>query len=110
MERDTVTDEASREPFIGIKITNRLQQQLDDCDSINERYFDGREPQSLQIVTIDGEQILGRAVKQGTSIDSLEDVAQNIGSILLKICPKHNIGDSNIKVYAQTIVVQGQCR
>jgi len=107
---DTMTDKARRQPFIGIKITNRLQQQLDDCDSSNERCFDGSEPQSLQIVTIDGEQILGRAVKQGASIDSLEDVAQNIGSILLKICPKYNIGDSKIKVYAQTIDVQEQWR
>jgi len=98
-----MTDEARREPFIGIKITDRLQQQLDDCHSINERYFDGSEPQSLQIVTIDGEQILGRTVKQGAAIDSLEDVGQNIRSILLKICPKYNIGDSKIKVYARTI-------
>lgn len=97
--RDTVIDEARKEPFIGIKITNRLQQQLDVCNSINERYFDGSEPQSLRIVTIDGEQILGRAVEQGASIDSLEDVGQNIRSILLKICPKYNIGDSKVRVY-----------
>ncbi len=107
---DTMTNEARRQPFIGIKITNRLQQQLDDCDSINERYFDGSEPQSLQIVTIDEEEILGRTVEQGASIDSLEDVGQNIRSILIKVCPKYNIGDSNIKVYARTIVVQGQWR
>ncbi len=104
---DTMTNEARRQPFIGIKITNRLQQQLDDCDSINERYFDGSKPQSLQIVTIDEEEILGRAVEQGASIDSLEDIAQNIRSILLKICPKYDIGDSKIKVYAQTIIVKG---
>ena len=103
-----MTDKVRTEPFIGIKITNRLQQQLDDCDSGNERYFDGRESQSLQIVTINEEQILGRAVEQGTPIDSLEDVAQNIRSILIKICPKYNIDDSRIKLYARTIVVQSQ--
>ena len=98
-----MTDEVRTEPFIGIKITNRLQQLLDDCDSANERYFDGSEPQSLQIVTIDEEQILGRPIEQGASIDSLEDVAQNIRSILIKVCPKYNV-DFKVKVYARSLV------
>ena len=104
-----MTDKVRTEPFIGIKITNRLQQQLDECDSGNERYFDGSEAQSLQIMTIDEEQILGRPIEQGASIDSLEDVAQNIRSILIKICPKYNI-DFKVKVYARTIVAQSQLR
>jgi len=100
-------DEVRKQPFIGIKITNKLQQELDECNNVYKRYFDGSEPQSLRIVTIDGEEILGRAVEQGVSIDSLENIAQNVRSILSKICPKYNIGDSGLKVYARTIH-QGQ--
>jgi len=102
-----MVDEVRKQPFIGIKITNKLQQELDECNNVYKRYFDGSEPQSLRIVTIDGEEILGRAVEQGTSIDSLENIAQNIRSILSKACPKCNVGDSGIKVYARAIH-QGQ--
>ncbi len=94
-------DEVRKQPFIGIKITNKLQQELDDCNDVYKRYFDGSEPQSLRIVTIDGEEILGRAVEQGVSIDSLENIGQNVRSILSKACPKYNVGDSGIKVYAR---------
>ena len=103
-------DDVKREPFIGVKITNKLQQMLDDCDNTTKRYFNGSEPQSLQIVTIDEDQILGRVVEQGASVGSLDSIAQNIKSILMKICPKYNIGDSSISVYARTIVPQRQWR
>ncbi len=103
-------DEVKTCPFIGIKITNSLQQQLDECSDINKRYFEGKEPQSLQIVTIGKEEILGREVEQGVPIGSLEDVAQNIRSILSKICPKYNIADSEVKVYTRTIITGDRWR
>ncbi len=94
-------DETSERPFVGVKITSVLQCQLDQCSSVHKRYFDRSEPQSLQIVTIDGEEVIGRAVEQGAPVDSLRDVARNIRSILLIICPQYAIGESKVKVYVQ---------
>ena len=98
---DVVRDETIEGPFVGVKITSALQRQLDQCSSIHKRYFDQSEPQSLQIVTIDREEVIGRAVEQGARVDSLRDVARNIRSILLIICPQCAIGESKIKVYVR---------
>ena len=87
--------------FVGVKITGGLQRGLDQCSSVHKRYFDRSELQSLQIVTIDGEEVIGRAVEQAAPVDSLEDVARNIRSILLIMCPQHTIGESKIKVYVR---------
>ncbi len=93
-------DELQEQRFVGIRITSRLQRQLDKCSDVDRHYFERRAPQSLQIVIIKGKQILGRPVKRGATIDSVEDAVQNIRSILLKICPQYNIGASEIKVYS----------
>ncbi len=95
-------DGTSEGPFVGVKITSALQRELDQCSSAHTRYFDRSEPQSLQIVTIDGAEIIGRAVEQGAPVDSLEDVARNIRSILLVIRPQYTIGESKIKVYVRS--------
>ncbi len=98
---DALKDESGEGPFVGVKITSALQRQLDECSSTHKRYFDRSEPQSLEIVTIDGEEVMGRAVEQGAPVDSLDDVARNIRSILLIICPQYAIGESKIKLYVQ---------
>ncbi len=61
-------DGNSEWPFVGVKITSGLQRQLDQYSSVHKRYFDRSEPQSLQIVTIDGEEALAG---RGASVRSL---------------------------------------
>ena len=93
-------DELQEQSFVGIRITSRLQRHLDKCSDVDRHYFERRESQSLQIVIIKGKQILGRPVKRGATIDSVEDVIQNIRSILLKICPQYNVRASEIRAYS----------
>ncbi len=96
--------ELQEEPFVGVMLTSRLQQQLDKCAIVNRHYFERREPQSLQIVSIKGKRVLGRPVKRGATSGSVEDTVRNIRSILLKICPQYNICVSEIKVHGSESV------
>jgi hypothetical protein len=49
--------------FIGIKVTSALQRHLDESESGYGDLFEGNNQQSLQRVTIDDEEFLGRPVE-----------------------------------------------
>ena len=89
---------------VGVKITTKLQQALDQCIPAYQIYFKENNPDYLQIYNINGEQILGKMVKPGVNLETLEDYARNVRSIIKKICPGINLPESEIKIYAQTLI------
>jgi hypothetical protein len=96
-------DGAKATLFVGIKVTNALQRHLDESESGHGHLFEGRNRQSLQRVTIDGEELLGRPLEQGAPVESLGDIVRNLKSILLKHVPKYPLKNSEIRIYAGAI-------
>jgi hypothetical protein len=94
------SDEAKVKLFVGVKVTNALQRHLDESESGHGHLFEGRNQQSLQRVTIDGEELLGRSVERGATVESLGDIVRNLKSILLKHVPKYPLKNSEIRIYA----------
>jgi hypothetical protein len=90
--------------IVGIKINSKLQQSLDRCTPANQIYFQEKNPDYLQIYNLDGEQVLGKVLKPGASLELLADYAHNVKSIIKKICPGYNLPESDIKIYAHTLI------
>lgn len=88
--------------FVGIRIRGNLKRLLEESSSRYDYLFGGEDEQSLHRVTIDGDEMLGRFVEQGTTVDSFSNVVKNLRSILSKICPGYAVRDSEIKIYART--------
>ena len=86
--------------FVGVKVTSALQRHMEESESGHGHLFEGRSKQSLQRVTMDGEELLGRAVEQGATVESLSDVVRNLKSIVLKHVPKYPLKNSEIRIYA----------
>ncbi len=90
--------------IIGVKLNDRLQEQLDKCLPAHYSYFKEDNPEFLQTVTVNGERILGKRLKPGTPVGMLNDYVANIRSILQKICPEYRLSESEVKIYAQTLI------
>jgi len=90
--------------IIGVKINGKLQEALDHCMPAHQIYFQEKNPDYLQIYQLEGEQVLGKMVKPGLNLDSIQDYVKNIKSIIKKICPKINLSEADIKVYAHTLI------
>lgn len=97
-------EETKAELFVGIRIGAALERQLDESNSRYDHLLEGRDAQSLRRVTIDGLEVLGRSMEQGTTVDSVDDIVRNLKSILLKTCPKYNPKNSEIKIYTRTVM------
>ena len=89
--------------FIGVKVTNALQRHMDESENGHGHLFEGRNRQSLQRVTIDGEDLLGRSGEQGATVESLGDIVRNLKSILLKHVPKYPLKNTEIRIYAGAV-------
>jgi len=90
--------------IIGIRVTDKIQEQLDRCIPAHEFYFKENNPDYLQIIHVNGERVLGKALKPGVSITSLEDYAANVRSIFCKICPEMRLAENDVKIFAQTLI------
>ena len=90
--------------IVGIKITDRIQEQLDKVLDAHQFYFKNEDPAYLQIHRVDGERVLGKQLDAGIAFATLGDYVTNISSIFHKICPDYRLRDDEIRVYAQTLI------
>lgn len=88
-----------KELFVGIKISAKLQRDLDNCPPGAERYFKGSTPESLQIVTQGEERLIGRSLSDGFPVSGLENVSRNIRSVIALITQGHRIEEDSIRIY-----------
>ena len=87
-------------PFLGLKITPKLQDGLDKCNPSNKFYFKDNDPALLQIVSMGVDNYIGKVVEQGFEYDKIEDICRNIISIIHKLCPDIPISINSIKLLA----------
>ncbi len=86
--------------FVGIKNTERLQDQLDASSKSMKAFFQDNNPEFLQIMTINGSEYIGKIVAGGASLENLGNVFMNVRTMLKMICPGYLISDDAIKIMA----------
>ncbi len=90
-----------KELFIGIKISAKLQRELDGSAPGTERYFKGATPESLQIVTQGEDKLIGRSLTDGFPVNAIDNISRNIRSIITLITNGHRIEEDSIRIYGR---------
>jgi hypothetical protein len=91
--------ESEQQLLVGIKISTKLQSQLDNPAPGTERYFKENNAEYLQIVTLGEDRVIGRFVKNGFPAGGINDVSRNVLSIVSLITRGDRIGDDSVHVY-----------
>ncbi len=96
--------EIEKRLFVGIKITPKLQSELDHCAPGIERYFKENNPEYLQIVTVGEERLIGKFLKDGFLVNEIDDFGRNVSSIVKLITRGNRVGENSVRVYVDCIV------
>jgi len=90
--------------FVGIKTNERLRDQLDASRNNLKPFFNENNPEFLQLLRIDDNEYIGKAIESGASYESLGNVLKNLKTMLRMICPEYTFSDDAIKFMALTPV------
>jgi len=85
--------------FVGIKISSKLQRELDNCARGTEHYFKEDTPEALKIVTVGEDKLIGRFLEDGFPVSSIDDVSRNVRSVVSLITSGYRIPDDSIRIY-----------
>jgi hypothetical protein len=91
--------EPERKIFIGLRIDNKMRDQLANCAQRDRQYIDGSNPDYLTQLRAVEDSFIGKILEPGTPAVSMEDLKRNIMSILNRIAPGRHREDS-VKVFA----------
>lgn len=97
-EKGTV-QEVEKRLFVGVKISTKLQIEMDSCAPGTERYFKEGNAEYLQVITLGEEKLIGRYLKNGFPVNDIDNVSRNVRSIVRLITRGHNIGDDSVHIY-----------
>ena len=88
------------QPFLGLKLNSKLQDELDRANPCDKFYFQDNNPEFLQIVSVDSDKYIGKFIEQGSEYKHVEDICRNITSIIHKLCPDTTVSINSIRVLA----------
>lgn len=91
--------EPERKLFVGIRIDNKMRDQLHNCAARDKHYVDGTDPNYLCQIRAVEDSYIGKLIDPGTPAASMEDLKRNIFSILNRVAPGRHRDDA-IKVFA----------
>lgn len=86
--------------LVGIRITEKLRDQLDVSKPSVKPYFAANNSEFLQVFHIDDHEYLAKLTKNGTSLEELDNMFLNLKTMLKLICPRFVISEGAIKIYA----------
>ncbi|MBN2415508.1 hypothetical protein JXO52_06685 [bacterium] len=86
--------------LVGIKINDKLQEQLDASKPSVKPFFADNNEDFLQVFRIDDHEYLAKRAKSGTSLEELGNMRLNLKTMLNLICPQFVISEAAIKIYA----------
>lgn len=92
--------EVSRRLFVGIKVSSKLQNELDSPAPGTERYFKNGDSEHLQIITLGEEKVIGRYVKDGFPVADIDNVSRNVLSIVKLITRGYRLEEDAVHIYA----------
>ena len=96
--------EVDKRLFVGIKISTKLQRELDNCARVTEHYFKEDKPESLQIITLREDKLIGRFLRDGFPVSDIDNVSRNVRSIVTLITQGSRIAEDSIQIYADCTV------
>jgi len=96
--------EVEKRLFVGIKISPKLQAELDNCARGTEHFFKENKPEALQIVTLGEEKFIGRFLRDGFPVSDIDNVSRNVRSIITLITRGYRIEEDSIRIYADSSV------
>lgn len=88
--------------FVGIKVNERLRDQLNSRNASMKPFFEANDPAYLQVLQIDADEYIGKVIESGTSLEILSNLLMNVKTMLKMICPKFSLADNAIKILALT--------
>jgi hypothetical protein len=91
--------EANKRLFVGIKVSSKLQSELDSPAPGTERYFKSEDSEHLQVVTLRDEKLIGRYVKDGFPVAEIDNVSRNVLSIVKLITRGHRLEEDAVHIY-----------
>ncbi len=91
--------EPERKLFVGIRIDNKMRDQLEHCAPRDKMYFDGSDPRYLQVLRAVEDSFVGKLIEPGTPAITMDDLKRNILSILVRIAPGRHREDA-VKIFA----------
>ena len=86
--------------FVGIKITQALQNDLDSPVPGVKQYFDGLDGKYLEIVSLRDEKLIGRYLNDGFPAANLGDVSRNVCSLVKLITRGRRIEEDEVHIYS----------
>jgi hypothetical protein len=88
--------------FVGIKIGDKLRDQLEASNASMKPFFAGNNPEYLQVMQIDDDDYIGKVAASGASLEALSNMFMNVKTMLKMICPAFILADGAIKIFALT--------
>jgi len=92
--------ELNKRLFVGIKVSTKLQSELDSPAPGTERYFRSDDSEHLQVVTLRDEKLIGRYIKDGFPVADIDNVSRNVLSIVKLITRGHRLEEDAVHIYA----------
>lgn len=86
--------------FVGLKVNDRLRDQLDGSNASMKPFFNEKNPDFLQLMRIDDDEYIGKIIASGASLEALNNMLMNVKTMLQMICPKFVMVEGAIKVHA----------
>jgi len=91
--------DAGRQLFVGIKISTKLQYDLNSPAPGTEHYLNRASADYLHVVTVGEEKLIGRYVKDGFPAADMDSVSRNVCSIVKLITRGKRIEESSVRIY-----------
>ena len=88
--------------FVGLKISEKLQNLLDSSSASVKQFFAGNNPKHLQLIRIENDEYIGKATESSVSLEDLNNTLKNVQTMLRIICPTFSFKDDNIRILAIT--------
>jgi hypothetical protein len=92
-------NEPEKRLFVGIKISSKLQTELDHCARGTEHYFKQNKPEYLQLVSSGDDKLIGRFLRDGFPVNDIDNVSRNVRSIITLIAPGYRIAEDCLRIY-----------
>jgi len=86
--------------FVGLKISERLQNLLDSSNASVKQFFAANNPEYLQVMHIDYDEYIGKVTESGASFEDLNNMLKNVKTMLRMICPTFSFPENAIKILA----------